>query len=102
MVPRWRGNGQSLEEDQLGSAIDGLVYDSPKLELGRKILELGKLDRSNGSYVPNSSLHWTILFWSEGRTVTKILDQACHSGKIVRRTGTLLIIACRRFWYRSN
>ena len=37
-----RGNGQNLKEDILGSAMDRLVYGSPKAKRGRKILEMGK------------------------------------------------------------
>jgi hexosaminidase len=68
-------NGQSLEEDQLGLAIDRFVYDSPKAELGRKILELGKLDQVMDTYIPNSSLHWTILFGAKEERFMKFLNK---------------------------
>ena len=75
-------NGQSLEEDQLGLAIDRLVYDSPKAELGRKILELGKLDQVMDTYIPNSSLHWTILFGAKEERFMKFLNKHATQEKL--------------------
>ena len=75
-------NGKSLEEDQLGLAIDRLVYDSPKAELGRKILELGKLDQVMNTYVPNSSLHWTLLFGAKEERFMKFLNKHATHEKL--------------------
>ena len=75
-------NGQSLEEDQLGSEIDRLVYDSPKAELGRKILELGKLDQVMDTYIPNSSLHWTLLFGAKEERFMKFLNKHATQEKL--------------------
>jgi hexosaminidase len=75
-------SGQSLEEDQLGLAIDRLVYDSPKAGLGRKILELGKLDQVMDTYIPNSSLHWTILFGAKEERFIKFLKKHATQEKL--------------------
>jgi hexosaminidase len=75
-------SGQSLEEDQLGSTIDRLVYDSPKAELGRKILELGKLDQVMDTYIPNSSMHWTILFGAKEERFMKFLNKHATQKKL--------------------
>jgi hexosaminidase len=75
-------NGQSLEEDQLGSEIDRFVYDSPKAELGRKILELGKLDQVMDTYIPNSSMHWTILFGAKEERFMKFLNKHATQEKL--------------------
>ncbi len=56
----WAGN--SLPEAELGSAMDGLVFGNPKAELGKLLLEIGRLDEVMESCIPNSSLHWWILF----------------------------------------
>ena len=75
-------NGQSLEEDQLALVIDRLVYDSPKLELGRKILELGKLDQVMDTYIPNSSLHWTLLFGAKEERFMNFLNRHATQKKL--------------------
>ena len=75
-------NGQNLKEDILGLAMDRLVYGSPKAELGRKILELGKLDQIMDTYIPNSSLHWTILFGSKEERFMKFLTKHATKEKL--------------------
>ena len=75
-------HGQSLEEDQLGLAIDQLVYESPKAELGRKILQLGKLDQQMDTYIPNSSMHWTILFGAKEERFMQFLTKHATEEKL--------------------
>jgi hexosaminidase len=75
-------HGQSLEEDQLGLAIDQLVYESPKAELGRKILQLGKLDQQMDTYIPNSSMNWTILFGAKEERFMQFLTKHATEEKL--------------------
>jgi hypothetical protein len=55
-------NGKQDDEDTLGRAIDCWVYQSPDAQIGKALLAVGKLDQTMESYIPNSSLHWTLLF----------------------------------------
>ena len=55
-------NGKQVGEDTLGRAIDCWVYQSPDAQIGKALLNVGKLDQVMDSYIPNSSLHWTLLF----------------------------------------
>jgi len=76
-------NGQRLEEDQLGQVIDRLVYESPDAEMGAKIMEIGKLDEVMESYIPNSSLHWTILFGAKEERFMKFLKKHATQEKLL-------------------
>ncbi len=76
-------NGQRLEEDQLGQVIDRLVYESPGAEMGAKIMEIGKLDEVMESYIPNSSLHWTILFGAKEERFMKFLKKYATQQKLL-------------------
>jgi len=55
-------NGKQVDENTLGKATDCWVYRSPDAQIGKALLELGKLDQVMDSYIPNSSMHWTLLF----------------------------------------
>jgi hexosaminidase len=55
-------NGKQSDENTLGQAIDCLVYRSPDAQIGKALLNVGKLDQAMDSYIPNSSMHWTLLF----------------------------------------
>jgi hexosaminidase len=55
-------NGKQVDENTLGQAIDSWVYRSPDAQIGKPLLEIGKLDQVMDSYIPNSSMHWTLLF----------------------------------------
>ncbi|MGA1101570.1 MAG: beta-N-acetylhexosaminidase, partial [Opitutales bacterium] len=55
-------NGKQVDENTLGKAIDCWIYRSPDAQIGKALLELGKLDQVIDSYIPNSSMHWTLLF----------------------------------------
>jgi hypothetical protein len=55
-------NGKQVDEDTLGRAIDYWVYQSPDAQIGKALLNIGKLDQVMDSYIPNSSMHWTLLF----------------------------------------
>ena len=55
-------NGKQVDEETLGQAIDCWVYRSPNAQIGKALLEIGKLDQVMDSYIPNSSMHWTLLF----------------------------------------
>ena len=55
-------NGKQVDENTLGQAIDCWVYRSTDSQIGKALLEMGKLDQVMDSYIPNSSMHWTLLF----------------------------------------
>ena len=55
-------NGKQVDENTLGQAIDCWVYRSTDSQIGKALLEIGKLDQAMDSYIPNSSMHWTLLF----------------------------------------
>jgi hexosaminidase len=55
-------NGKQVDENTLGQAIDCWVYGYPNAQIGKALLEIGKLDQVMDSYIPNSSMHWTLLF----------------------------------------
>ena len=55
-------NGKQVDENTLGQAIDCWVYQSTDSQIGKALLEMGKLDQVMDSYIPNSSMHWTLLF----------------------------------------
>ena len=63
----------SLPEEQLGLAMDKVVFENPQAGLGKLLLEIGRLDEIMDSYIPNSSLHWWILFPSR-RTGYKVFS----------------------------
>jgi hexosaminidase len=67
--------GSSLPEEELGSAIDGLVFENPKAGLGKLLLEIGRLDEVMDSNLPNSSLHWWILFPSKENWLQSFLSE---------------------------
>ena len=73
---------RSLPEKQLGITTDELVYDSSTTELGRKIIELGKLDQVMDTYIPNSSLHWIILFGAKEERFMKFLNKHATVGQL--------------------
>ena len=54
--------GSSLPEEKLGADMDRLVFGNPNSGLGKVLLEIGWLDEIMASNIPNSSLHWWILF----------------------------------------
>ena len=82
MVPKWRGQKDHYRREQLGITTDELVYDSSTTELGRKIIELGKLDQVMDTYIPNSSLHWIILFGAKEERFMKFLNKHATVGKL--------------------
>jgi len=55
-------NGKQVDENTLAQAIDCWVYLSPNAQIGKALMEIGKLDQLMDSYIPNSSIHWTLLF----------------------------------------
>ena len=55
-------NGKRVDENTLAQAIDCWVYRSPDSHIGKALLKIGKLDQVMDSYIPNSSMHWTLLF----------------------------------------
>jgi hexosaminidase len=55
-------NGKRVDENTLAQAIDCWVYRSPDSHIGKALLKIGKLDKVMDSYIPNSSMHWTLLF----------------------------------------
>jgi hexosaminidase len=67
--------GSSLPEEKLGSAVDGLVFQNPKAGLGKLLLEIGRLDEVMDSKIPNSSLHWWILFPSKENWLLSFLSE---------------------------
>ena len=67
--------GSSTTEEKLGTAMDGLVFGNPKAGLGKLLLEIGELDEIMDSYVPNSSLHWWILFPSRENWLQSFLSE---------------------------
>ena len=69
----WAGN--SLPEEELGSAMDGLVFGNPQAGLGKLLLDMGRLDEIMDSNIPNSSLHWWILFPSRENWLQSFLSE---------------------------
>ena len=91
--------GSSLPEDKLGSAMDGLVFGNPKAGLGKVLLEIGRLDEIMDLNIPNSSLHWWIMFPSrenwlqsflrEKTSMEKLNRGIAHLSKCSERLGTI-------------
>jgi hexosaminidase len=67
--------GSSSNEGKLGAAIDGLVFGNPNAGLGKLLLEIGRLDEIMDSNIPNSSLHWWILFPSRENWLQSFLSE---------------------------
>ena len=91
--------GSSLPEEKLGSAMDGLVFGNPNAGLGKLLLEIGRLDEIMDSNIPNSSLHWWILFPSKEKWLQSFLSEKtslenlnlgiAHLSKCSERLGTI-------------
>ena len=67
--------GSSLLEEELGSAMDGLFFGNPNAGLGKLLFEIGRLDEIMNSNIPNSSLHWWILFPSRENWLQSFLSE---------------------------
>ena len=55
--------------------MDGLVFGNLNAGLGKLLLEIGRLDEVMDSYIPNSSLHWWILFPSRENWLQSFLRE---------------------------
>ena len=67
--------GSSTSEEKLGATMDGLIFGNPKAGLGKLLLEIGRLDKIMDSNIPNSSLHWWILFPSMENWLQSFLSE---------------------------
>ena len=84
--------GSSLPEEQLGSAMDGLVFGNLDAGLGKLLLEIGRLDEIMDSKIPNSSLHWWILFPSRENWLQSFLSEKTSLENLER--GIAHLIKC--------
>ena len=55
--------------------MDGLVFENPQAGLGKLLLDMGRLDEIMDSNIPNSSLHWWILFPSRENWLQSFLSE---------------------------
>jgi len=75
-------HGKQVDEDTLGQAIDCWVYRSPDAQIGKALLTLGKLDHLMDTYIPNSSMHWTLLFGAKEERFMKFLNKHATEKKL--------------------
>ena len=75
-------NGQEIDEASLGEAIDCWVYGNPGDGLGKWMIQLGKLDQEMDSYIPNSSMHWTLLFGYHEERFGKFFEEQASAQKL--------------------
>ena len=64
--------------------MDGLIFGNPKAGLGKLLLEIGRLDKIMDSNIPNSSLHWWILFPSRENWLQSFLSENTTLGNLNR------------------
>jgi hypothetical protein len=75
-------NGQEIDEASLGGAIDCWAYGKPGDGLGKWMIQLGKLDQTMDSYIPNSSMHWTLLFGFHEERFGKFFEEQASAQKL--------------------
>jgi hexosaminidase len=77
-------NGEQVDENTLGQAIDCWVYRSPDAQIGKPLLDIGKLDQVMDSYIPNSSMHWTLLFGYHEERFGEFFKEHANAEKLNR------------------
>jgi hexosaminidase len=77
-------NGEQVDENTLGQAIDCWVYRSPDAQIGKALLDVGKLDQAMDSYIPNSSMHWTLLFGYHEERFGEFFQEHANAEKLNR------------------
>jgi len=77
-------NGEQVDENTLGQAIDCWVYRSPDAQIGKALLDVGKLDQVMDSYIPNSSMHWTLLFGYHEERFGEFFKEHANAEKLNR------------------